>query len=79
MKTEDQYHIDTRLIHGKRESTNWDYSHHLVPPVSASATFKLDSVERGAQIPALEAPAVEERHGFLGGEGGAKPERGEGK
>lgn len=49
MKTEDQYHIDTRLIHGKRETTNWDYSHHLVPPVSASATFKLDSVERGAQ------------------------------
>lgn len=52
MKTNDDltnYHLDSLLIHGKTNSENWDYSHHLVPPVSASATFKLDSVERGAQ------------------------------
>lgn len=52
MKTKDNltnYHLDSLLIHGKTNSENWDYSHHLVPPISASATFKLDSVERGAQ------------------------------
>ncbi len=52
MKTKDlpqNYHLDSMLIHGKVNSGNWDYSHHLVPPISSSATFKLDSVERGAQ------------------------------
>ncbi len=39
----------TRLIHGPGRSPKWDYDHHVVPPISASATFRLDSVERGAQ------------------------------
>ena len=39
----------THLIHGNFESKKWDYSHHVVPPVSHSATFRLSSVHRGAQ------------------------------
>jgi cystathionine beta-lyase/cystathionine gamma-synthase len=39
----------TRLIHGVEHSARWDYSHHVVPPMTASATFRLDSAARGAQ------------------------------
>lgn len=41
--------IRTRLIHGVSHSGRWDYSHHVVPPITASAAFRLDSAERGAQ------------------------------
>lgn len=40
--------IPSYLIHGEIQSSRWDYSHHLVPPVSATATYRLGSVERGA-------------------------------
>src|SRR3990172_8276808 len=43
------YHIRSRLIHGRSHSARWDYNHHVVPPMTASATFRLDSVHRGAQ------------------------------
>jgi cystathionine beta-lyase/cystathionine gamma-synthase len=39
----------TRLIHGVSHTGRWDYNHHVVPPMTASATFRLDSAERGAQ------------------------------
>lgn len=39
----------THLIHGNYESRRWDYDHHVVPPISASATFRLSSAHRGAQ------------------------------
>lgn len=39
----------TRLIHGVNHSSRWDYNHHVVPPMTASATFRLDSAERGAR------------------------------
>lgn len=39
----------TRLIHGEPHSARWDYAHHVVPPMTASATFRLDSAARGAQ------------------------------
>jgi len=42
-------HMRTRLIHGIGRSKRWDYNHHVVPPITSSATFRLDSVERGAQ------------------------------
>lgn len=42
-------HIRTRLIHGIGRSTHWDYNHHVVPPISSSVTFRLDSAKRGAQ------------------------------
>ena len=43
------YHMHSRLIHGDAVSPHWDYSHHVVPPISSSATYRLDSAGRGAQ------------------------------
>ena len=42
------YHPTTRLIHGRMQSEAWEYGHHLVPPISTSTTFRLDSSRRGA-------------------------------
>jgi cystathionine beta-lyase/cystathionine gamma-synthase len=39
----------THLIHGNFESKKWDYNHHVVPPISSSATYRLSSAHRGAQ------------------------------
>ncbi len=44
-----KYSMDTHLIYGKNISDKWDYSHHVTAPISSSTTFRLDSVERGAQ------------------------------
>jgi len=46
---EADHSMRTRLIHGHTRTDRWDYSHQVVPPQSCSATFRLDSVERGAQ------------------------------
>lgn len=46
---ESGYQIRSRLIHGRSHSARWDYDHHVVPPMTASVTFRLDSVRRGAQ------------------------------
>jgi len=43
------YRIRTKLIHGVSESARWDYDHHVVPPISASTAFRLNSVYRGAR------------------------------
>ena len=48
-KPREQYHLRTRLIHGSFATGRWDYDHHVVPPQSASATFRLKSVHRGAE------------------------------
>jgi len=45
----EQYHTRTRLIHGSFATGRWDYDHHVVPPESRSATFRLTSVQRGAE------------------------------
>lgn len=45
----DAYRIRTRLIHGVSDNTRWDYDHHVVPPISASTAFRLNSVYRGAK------------------------------
>jgi cystathionine beta-lyase/cystathionine gamma-synthase len=42
-------HTRTKMIHGVSRSRRWDYAHHVVPPISSSAAFRLDTVERGAQ------------------------------
>ena len=44
-----EYSTETRLIYGKMQDPLWDYSHHLLPPISSSATYRLDSAQRGAQ------------------------------
>jgi cystathionine beta-lyase/cystathionine gamma-synthase len=43
-----QYELRTRLIHGPFRSKKWDYNHHVVPPMTASATFRLEGSQRGA-------------------------------
>jgi methionine-gamma-lyase len=45
----DPYRMRTHLIHGNYVSTRWDFDHHIIPPVSASAAYRLGSVHRGAQ------------------------------
>ncbi len=48
-KKEREYQRETRLIHGKFHSPHWDYKDHMVPPMSSSAAYRLESAERGAQ------------------------------
>ena len=45
---ESNYTQQTRLIHGKSQTDAWDYTHHVVPPLSRSSAFRLDSASRGA-------------------------------
>jgi methionine-gamma-lyase len=46
---EKRYSMESNLIYGKYYSQKWDFEHHLIPPISSSATFRLDNVQRGAQ------------------------------
>lgn len=48
-KVKEQYDLRTRLIHGSMRTPKWDYSHHVVPPLTSSATFRLSSSQRGAR------------------------------
>jgi methionine-gamma-lyase len=41
--------VRTRLIHGLGRTRRWEYDHHVVPPMTASAAFRLDSARRGAR------------------------------
>ena len=43
------YSTEAHLIYEQMDDPLWDYSHHLLPPISSSATFRLDSARRGAQ------------------------------
>ena len=45
----DAYAPETRLIWGKSFTPKWDYSHHLIPPISSSSTFRLSTTKRGAK------------------------------
>ncbi len=46
---EKKYSVEAHLIYGQMDDPRWDYSHHLIPPMSSSATYRLDSAQRGAQ------------------------------
>ncbi|MFQ5864837.1 MAG: PLP-dependent transferase [bacterium] len=48
-KSKEQYRVRTHLIHGNFESKKWDYVHHVNPPMSASAMYRLRSTQRGAK------------------------------
>ncbi|MGZ3772779.1 MAG: trans-sulfuration enzyme family protein [Pseudobdellovibrionaceae bacterium] len=39
----------TQSIHGEFLSKSWEFSHHLIPPMTATTTFRLGSLERGAE------------------------------
>lgn len=47
-RLEDNYHMRSRLVHGDMRTHHWDYSHHVVPPLSCSATYRLDDTDRAA-------------------------------
>lgn len=57
------YSSRSRFVHGRMHSPHWDYNHHVVPPISSSATYRLDSSSRGAQgfmqFGSLEIPEQE--------------------
>lgn len=54
----------TRLIHGRSNSANWEYSHHAIPPITASTTFRLSSVSRGQKgFMAFGNPEIHENEG----------------
>lgn len=46
---ESLYSIPTRLMYGESNAEEWNYSYHVVPPITASSTFRLGSAQRGAQ------------------------------
>jgi cystathionine beta-lyase/cystathionine gamma-synthase len=48
-KPDTAYHKETRMIHGTFHSLHWNYKDHIVPPISASAAYRLESAERGAE------------------------------
>jgi methionine-gamma-lyase len=48
-KESNGYSTEAHLIYGQMQDPRWDYSHHLLPPISSSATYRLDSAQRGAQ------------------------------
>jgi methionine-gamma-lyase len=48
-RMEEQYNMRSRLIHGDMRTQHWDYSHHVVPPLSCSATYRLDNTDRAAE------------------------------
>jgi methionine-gamma-lyase len=43
------YDVQTRLVHGLSKTPKWDYTHHVVPPITSSAAFRLNSTQRGAK------------------------------
>jgi methionine-gamma-lyase len=45
----EKYNPRTVLIHGRFTSKRWDYHTNVVPPISSSAVYRLESAERGAQ------------------------------
>ena len=44
-----EYSLESRLVHGQFKTPKWEFHHHVVPPLTLSTTFRLDSVERGAK------------------------------
>jgi len=45
----EEYSKETRVIYGRSHSEKWDYTHHVIPPLSSSTTYRLESSQRGAQ------------------------------
>ncbi len=49
MGKDNGYKKTTRIIHGAAKTAKWDFSHHVVPPLTSSTTYRLKSVARGAR------------------------------
>jgi methionine-gamma-lyase len=41
--------LETQLVHGPADSKAWQFSQHLIPPITSNTTFRLGSLARGAQ------------------------------
>ena len=39
----------SQMIHGKSSTKSWEFSKHLIPPVTSTTTFRLESLKRGAK------------------------------
>lgn len=48
-KRRHDYHRETRMIHGDFHSVHWDYKDHIIPPITSTAAYRLESAERGAE------------------------------
>ena len=46
---ESKYSIQSRLIYGRSYTGAWDFKHHVIPPVTTSSAFRLDTAARGAE------------------------------
>ncbi len=58
-----RHSIRSFLIHGRQRTGQWDYDHHVVPPLSSSVTYRLSSAERGAMgFQEFAEPASREYH-----------------
>jgi methionine-gamma-lyase len=44
-----EYSKESFLLYGKWPSRRWDYSHHVVPPITASTNFSFSSVGAGSK------------------------------
>lgn len=47
--TADGYKKTTKIVHGPAQTGKWDFSRHVVPPLTSSSTYRLESVSRGAR------------------------------
>lgn len=48
-ETIEGYRKTTWIVHGPARTAKWDYAHHVVPPLTSSTTYRLESVKRGAK------------------------------
>ena len=44
-----KYSMQARLMYGKTKSKKWDFNHHVIPPISSSCTYRLETSQRGAK------------------------------
>jgi methionine-gamma-lyase len=42
-------HKRSQMIHGQTITSAWEFSRHLIPPITSNTTFRLGSLDRGAQ------------------------------
>lgn len=39
----------SRMVHGPSDTRSWQFSKHLIPPITSNTTYRLDSLQRGAK------------------------------
>ena len=61
------YSVESRLIHGEMRSRHWCFDDHIVPPISASVSYRLHSADRGAERFREFANRDLRRHGLPAG------------